>query len=171
VVRAAVIVAMLDNRHNSATVRPTVSRNAVCSYGSADVSNRVMFQYQTFNVVIIATIGIILLSQQNLHRFYLPLARLVNITIALQLLSGALYFSAYPYANNEGNCLEIFVGELFTVCITFAEFHQLYIIATILGLGRHRFPVFGSLSRMLQALTGFTVVASILCGLYFSGGM
>jgi hypothetical protein len=83
---------MLDNRHNSATVRPTVSRNAVCSYGSADVSNRVMFQYQTFNVVIIATIGIILLSQQNLHRFYLPLARLVNITIALQLLSGALYF-------------------------------------------------------------------------------
>jgi hypothetical protein len=146
------------------------SWNSRCLYGSVDVSNRLLFEYQSFNVIITATVGVILLTQQKLHKFYLPLARLVNITIGLQLLSGFLYFWSYPYAENEGNCTELYVGEAFTVGITFAEFHQLYVLATILGLSRHRFPLFGSLNRMLNALTMFTVFASLVCGIYFRGG-
>jgi hypothetical protein len=108
--------------------------------------------------------------QQNLHKFYVPLARLVNITILLQLVSAILYFSQYPYGDGKGNCTEMFIGELYTVGITFAEFHQLYLIANILGLGRHNFPVFGSLNKMLKYLTAFTVLASVGCLCYFGPG-
>lgn len=146
------------------------SWNGKCLYGDLDDANRVMFEYHLFNGIWVTVVGLIFITQQNLHKFYGPLARLVNVTIALQLLAMIAYFAQYPYSDRKGNCVEIFLGEFYTVGITFAEFHQLYVIANILGLGRHMFPVFGSLHKMLKYLTIFTVLTSVGCATYFWTG-
>jgi hypothetical protein len=121
-----------------------------CSYG-AD-SNRVMFEYQVFCAVLTVSISPLLLFNENLHNLYKPLARLVDISLILQLICCILYFISFPYPDNGGNCAEMFVSRLTTICIMFGEFHQIYFIAKMLGLGKHNFSCGGSLERLLKFL-------------------
>ena len=76
---------------------PTVG----CSYGNIEMSNRIMYEYHAFNVLVVGTVAVLLLANSNLHKFYGPLARLVDFSIVLQFLCAALYFQHHPYSENE----------------------------------------------------------------------
>ena len=145
------------------TMNHLLDLNGDCLYGVYDDANRVMTEFQTFNAVIIGTLFIIFSHQLlTLNRFYRPLARLVNISLILQLLAAFFYAVSYPYAEGKGNCIEIVISEMAVLVITFAEFHQIYVIANILGVGSYKFPLFGSLNNMLSYLTILTFVSSVL---------
>ena len=138
-----------------------------CVHGSSADAHEIL-EFHIFNVIIVLAVAFILFNQEKLHQFYRPLARLVDLSIYLQLLMALLYYLGYPYTDSFGNCAEFIVGELSTIVINYAEFHQLYVIATILGLGKYNFYMFGSLTSMLNKLSLLVLVFSIGCFLFFA---
>lgn len=90
-----------------------------CSYGGLDRANRIVFEYHCFSLVITLSIIPILMFNSSLQRFYAPLARIVNIALAVQVLSDLVFFNYHPYAEDQGNCTEIILGRLYTALIMF----------------------------------------------------
>jgi hypothetical protein len=89
----------------------------------------------------------------------------VNAAILLQILSDLLYFAYYPYAENEGNCIQMITGRIYTAIIMFGELHQIYLLANMLGLGNYRFNFQGWFSVSLDTtlkLTSLCIGVSLL---------
>ncbi len=141
-----------------------------CLYGDNDRTNREIMEYHAFSIILTLSLAPMLLFNNNLLRFYAPLAKIVNVTICLQILSSFLYFSYYPYAKNEGNCTEMIVGRIFTSIIMFGELHQIYLLANMLGLGNHRFSWGNHLSITLDTTLKigslFGAVSLMFCIIY-----
>lgn len=108
-----------------------------CLLGDLDVSNRVMFEYYCLSVAITSSVALMLLFNHNLHKFYSPLANMVDLSILSQFLAATFYFLRHPYLEGEGNCGEQFFNRTNTVAIMFAELHQIFFIANVLGLGNY----------------------------------
>jgi hypothetical protein len=111
--------------------------------------------------------ALLLLFNGNLKRFYAPLARIVNIAIIMQLFCDGAYFAYFPYQENEGNCIEKSVGRIFTALIMFGELHQVYLLANMLGLGKHKFRFFHDLlSFSLDSLLKIGTILVIISAVY-----
>lgn len=135
-------------------------QNFSCSYGDADRRDRVLFEFHGFSIIAVTSICFVLLGSQKLRRIYQPLFNIVNSALLLQLLSNVLFFWYYPYAENQGNCTEIFVSRLYISIIAFGELHQVFFIANFLGLERLKFQL-GTFSMTLsQTLQIASVLAA-----------
>ena len=151
------------------TVVITKNYSLKCNYGIDDNS---IFEFHLFSLLSVLPIALLLLYNDSLRRFYLPLARIVNISIILCLFTSFVFFWYWNYATDdtEGNCAEIFLSRLTTISIMFGELHQIYLISYILGLGSMRVKISSTLSYSLeQVLTyaTFTAVGTILLSFFF----
>jgi hypothetical protein len=133
--------------------------SSYCLYGQEDRRNRVLFEYHFFSFVCAISFCFLLLKSSKLSKIYRPLYVIVNISLVLGILSDVLYFSYFPYSENQGNCSEIFVRRVYFLLIMFGELHQVYFIASVLGFLRYRFHIFGLVSISLETL----LQASVLC--------
>ena len=144
---------------------------ASCKYGDNERSNQIMLEYQIFSLILTSCVGILLLYDPNLRKFYLPLARLVNLAIFLQIAAGVVYLWQFPYSGNEGNCGEFFLSRAATVAIMIGELHQIFLVANILGIARHKFQYRGrcsaSLDKVLNAATWTIIISMYVVFLYF----
>ncbi len=141
--------------------------SSTCLYGTLENANNVMHEYYLFVTVLTLSLVPILLFNHTLHRMYKPLATLVDISLVLQLVCSVLYFAEYPYADDVGNCAEVFLSQVLTAVIMFAEFHQIYFLANILGLGKHHFSCWGTLNKLLNILLMLSIMSSFLVLVYF----
>lgn len=149
----------------------TISRNFIlkCNYSSSEES---IFEFHLFSLLAILPFAFLLLYNPNLRRFYTPLARVVNISIILSLVTAFVFFYYWNYATSEseGNCEEIFLSRLTTISVMFGELHQIYVIAYSLGLGGMKISLSSSMVYSLeQVLTfaTFTVAVSVLLSYFF----
>lgn len=135
-----------------------------CTYGDSDRRNQMMLEYHVLSLILTSCVGMLLLYDPNLRRFYLPLARLVNMTIFLQIGSALLYLVQYPYTEDESNCTEFFLSRVATVTVMLGELHQIFLIANVLGIGRHKFQFRGRCSASLDSVLNYSsgaIVASM----------
>ena len=130
-----------------------------CTYGDSIRANRTVYDYHVFSFVTTLSLTTLLIFNSDLHKFYLPLARIVNTSLLLKLSSDILFFMYHPYLEHEGNCLEICAGRVYTILIMFGEMHQIYFIANILGLGNYKFTINRYISLTLES---FLKIISIL---------
>lgn len=122
-----------------------------------------MFEYHSFSLILTVAVSSILLFSASLHRFYAPLAHLVDVSLITQFFGAMLYFMYHPYiVEGEGNCPEVFLSRINTVAIMFGELHQVYFIANILGLGYHRFVFKGFISCTLPQVLKFALVVMVV---------
>jgi hypothetical protein len=136
-----------------------------CSYGDSERANTAPLQLQCFSVVFGVAVASILFCNFNLHRFYKPLARIVDLSFLCKAISFCLYFMYYPYAEGEGNCGEIFFGRSYKALIMIGEMHQIYLIAHVLGIARQNLffvPTWMSLETLLNVLSVLVVVTIFL---------
>lgn len=131
--------------------------NPTCATTS---SNQESLEYQVFCLLLTGTLIPLLLFNENLHNLYRPLALLVDASLVLQVLCCVLYFMWYPYSENSGNCAEALLSRFVTATIMFAEFHQVYFISNMLGLGKHNFRC-GPLRNVLKVLIILNVSSSL----------
>lgn len=110
-----------------------------CLYHDLNVRNGAFFEYHSFSLVVAVSVASMLLFSNSLLKFYIPLARIANAAIILQLCSDIAFFMYYPYSDNQGNCAEMFIGRLYIVFVAFGEMHQIYLLANMLGLGNYKF--------------------------------
>jgi hypothetical protein len=103
-----------------------------CHYES---DSHAALERHIFSVVLTLPVAYMLLYNRNLRRFYTPLARLVNMSIILNMLCAVLFYMYYPYEQGRGNCAEILGNRINTIAVIFAELHQVFVIAMSLGLG------------------------------------
>jgi hypothetical protein len=140
-----------------------------CNYGIDEES---IFQIHLFGLMMTIPVARLLFHNTNLRRFYTPLARIVNYSIAISFVSSFAFFWYWNYAVNDsdGNCAEIFLSRLATIAVMFGELHQIYVIAYSLGLGSMKISINSthtySLETMLTIAT-FTVTVSVLLGYFF----
>eukprot|EP01031_Cornospumella_fuschlensis_P022525 gene22525-27494_t len=139
-----------------------------CLYGDEDRRNYILFESHVFSLVVTFSIALLLFNSETLRRVYRPLASIVNAALAMQVLSDVLYFLYYPYAENQGNCSEMFVSRVYIILFMFGELHQIYFVANVLGCSQYRFriPGIGSLSlenglRLASLLAVLTILMSI----------
>ncbi len=138
-----------------------------CLYGDVDYTNRTVFEYHAVSLITTVALACLLLFNGNLKRFYAPLARIVNICLILQMVSDGIFFAYYPYLENQGNCTEKILGRIFTALIMFGELHQVYLLANMLGFGKHNIQFFHeSLSFSLDAILKIGTVLLILTTVY-----
>ena len=83
-----------------------------CLYGSEERRNHQLKRDQAISLLLCLTISFLLFSSE-LRRVYKPLARIVNASIIIKLLSTSFYFLYFPYNENEGNCTEIFLSRVY----------------------------------------------------------
>jgi hypothetical protein len=142
-----------------------------CVYGSSERSNQIMLEYHVFSLILTSCVGTLLLYDPSLRKFYLPLARLVNLTIFLQIGAALVYLAQYPYLENESNCGEFFLSRAATVAVMLGELHQIFLIANILGIAKHKFQYRGrcsaSLDTVLNICTWVIIVSMYIVFLFF----
>jgi hypothetical protein len=136
-----------------------------CLYGTADRRNRALFGYQLFQLILSTSMFILLFDSQKLRRLYLPLYYIVNCILPLQGAASILYFCYFPYADNEGNCSELFIGRAFIGLTMFGELHQTYFVANFLGVGNTRFH-FGWLSLSFEKV--LQIASLLVCGSFIT---
>ena len=144
--------------------------NSVCSYGTDDQANRSLLEYYCYHLILTISMCLILIFNQNLHKFYKPLARIVDISLILKILSSSLYFAYYPYHEGQGNCTEIFVGRLAKCFIMLGEMHQVYLLIHVLGLSKYKFlslPSSISLETYLNIMSSIVITTILLTYNYF----
>ena len=145
-----------------------------CHY---DVPSKILFDFHLISVVLLIPLAALLLYSASLRRFYSPLARLVNLCLFMHFLCAGLFFYFYPYNEFEANCAEIFLSRISTILEMFAELHQVYFIAFVIGIGHINFRIIGSvpclsvvsLVQLLQFST-FVMGGAILYSFVFSRG-
>ena len=95
-----------------------------CDYGS---NPQISFDFHMFNFVMMIPVAYLLFYNPHLRKFYVPLAKLVNLSIVLNILSCALFFYYYPQLilSNFNNCSEILLSRINSLVIMFAELHQI----------------------------------------------
>lgn len=139
-----------------------------CLYGNEDRRNRGGFEHHIFSTIVFATAACVLLFHAQLHRLYAPLARLVDAALICRVVSDIVYFSYYPYAEDEGNCTDIYLSRVVIGVVMFGELHQLYLLANLLGLGNKTFTCLKvsfniqGLLKVVSVLMGITVVSSLV---------
>jgi len=144
--------------------------NSVCSYGTDDQANRSLLEYYCYHLILTISMCLILIFNQNLHKFYKSLARIVDISLILKILSSSLYFAYYPYHEGQGNCTEIFVGRLAKCFIMLGEMHQVYLLIHVLGLSKYKFlslPSSISLETYLNIMSSIVITTILLTYNYF----
>lgn len=132
-----------------------------CSYES---STQALIEYHLFAAVLILPIAPMLLFNTDLRKFYLPLARLVDVTFISQALSTLLFFAYQPYSiEGEGICIEIFASRINTIAIMVGELHQIYLVAFALGLhDKYRVHLCANYLRMsLSTLLNISTIATV----------
>lgn len=136
-----------------------VFKNSVlqCQYES---DSHAALERHIFSVVLTLPVAYLLLYNRNLRRFYTPLARLVNMSIILNMLCAALFYMYYPYTKGRGNCAEIFGNRINTIVVIFGELHQVYVISMSLGLGDTKISFF-NLPR-LRLVSTLNIVFAIM---------
>jgi len=97
-------------------------------------------------------VSCVLLYHAQLRRLYLPLSRITNASLIMRFAGCVAYFVYFPYAELEGNCTELVINRAYNGVIMLGELHQVYFIATSLGLGRMRLLGL-TLSQMLNIFT------------------
>jgi hypothetical protein len=90
----------------------------------------------------------------------------------LSIISGLLFFWYWNYAvsDNDGNCEEIFLSRITTICIMFGELHQLYVLAYSLGLGGIKVALTRTLLcslEMVLTISTFAVAITVLLSYFF----
>ena len=146
------------------TVVTEVEELKGCSYGSEQRGNQVVKSDQIISLILTLTFASLLYNRQ-LRRLYLPLARLVNVSIILKIISTSFYFAYYPYGPDDGNCTEIFLSRCYNGIIMLAELHQVYLIAHLLGLGKISFRFCGkylSLTTFLNIMTTAIIITILV---------
>jgi hypothetical protein len=133
-----------------------------CLYGSKDQRDRVLFEFHAFSIIVTVSLCFLLMGSEKLRRIYKPLFMVVNIALFLQFLSDVLFFSSYPYSDLKGNCSEIIIGKLNILLIMFGELHQLYFVASVLGLSGFRFSSGSCFSLSLES---FLQLSTVLAGI------
>ena len=144
-----------------------------CNYG---LNPQIAFDFHMFNLVVMIPMAYFLLYNPYLRKFYLPLAKLVNLSIILNVLSCALFFYYYPkvlVSIDSNHCVEIILSRINMLVIMFAELHQIYVIAFALGVGTMRlsFSTISndwnlSLEELLKYVFGFASL-SILISIFY----
>jgi hypothetical protein len=111
-----------------------------CLYGSEARRNQQLKRDQAVGFLLCLTMSILLYNKQ-LRRLYLPLSKIVNAALFLRFLSASLYFYYHSYGENEGNCAEIIVSRIYSGVIMLGELHQVYFVATLLGVGNESLAI------------------------------
>lgn len=142
------------------------------SYGTQQYQNRVLYEFHAFSMVVIISLAMLIFSSQSLKKIYLPLYRVVNAALFMQLLSDVVYFAFVPYPSTQGNCSEMILNRFCIILIMFGEMHQLYFIANVLGCTKLTAEFCGvtltfptSLESILR-ITSVLAAISILASLY-----
>lgn len=76
-----------------------------------------------------------------------------------------LYFTFYPYAEDEGNCAELVINRAYYGVIMLGELHQVYFLANALGLSRMR-PLGFTWTRLLNLCT-VLIFGMLIASLFF----
>lgn len=137
-----------------------------CNYGLDDDN---VFEIHLVGLMLTVPVAGLLLWNTSLRRFYTPLARIVNASIIVQLISCLVFFWYWNFAtdDSDGTCGEIFLSRIATICVMFGELHQIYVLAYSLGLGSMKVSLSStrsySLEAVLSAATLLVVSTVLLC--------
>ena len=134
-----------------------------CPIGNDDYQNRVLYEFHAFSIITVISLSTLFFFNNTLRKIYLPLHRVVNAALLLQLIGDCIYFYYFPYPSMNGNCADIIVNRVCIMLIMFGEMHQLYFMAKVLGLSRFKLKWIGtvtmsSLESMLRIMTLLGVV-------------
>lgn len=162
---------VFDQPASSVMDRLTLSKGFLlkCNYGLAEDT---VFEIHLIGLLLTIPVAGLLLWNSHLRRFYTPLARIVNASIIVTFVSSFIFFWYWNYAtdDSDGNCQEIFLSRVGTICIMFGELHQIYVVAYSLGLGSMKINLSStstcSLGSLLTCVT-FTAAATILFCYFF----
>ena len=130
----------------------------LCSYGS---QIQVAFDYHLFTVLLTIPMMYLLLYNRNLRNFYAPLAKLVNLSLILNIVCSGLFFMYMPYYSGLGNCAEIILSRVNTIVVMFGEMHQIYVVAYSLGVGSLTITLSSKWSVNLDTMLKYMLISSI----------
>lgn len=131
-------------------ITPQTITSVGCSYGNADLANRLVLENTVFSLVTVTAVGYLLLFNDSLRRFYIPLSIIVDLSILLKFVGAALYLAFHPYSETSGNCSEMFVSRLYYALIMFGELHQIFLLGKVLGIAQLQFKLGKSFNMSLE---------------------